>query len=175
MIFLIIAILVSLIFIMPIGIRVTYNDQNSDVDLYFYKLFNIKLDLDQFVRWLFTTKKNRDQITWESFIHNMKVGYAFKNIGKSVCHFSKVKKITFVLKENYERVYLFVSYWILSQKLSSFLHQHFKAVHNEYYMTSNQKLSFSFETIIEVRIIYFLLALIKNIKDLPKILKAMKS
>ena len=47
---------------MPIGIRIIHNDNRSDVDLYFYHIFNYRLDLDEFIKLFITEKTNRKKI-----------------------------------------------------------------------------------------------------------------
>ena len=94
---------------------------------------------------------------------------------KSVCHFSKIKKVTLILKKNDEKVFSQVSFWMLINKVSNLLHTNFKNVANEYYMVSPQSYLIQFEIIVEVRLIYFIYAFLRNIKDLPKVIKAIRS
>ncbi len=159
---------------MPVGIRFIYNDQKSDVDIYFYKLFNTRFDLDEFIRLFVTDKDDREKISFAVIRYNVILAFQSRKVFRDICKYSKVRKITVLLKEDYEKIYTFFAYWMAVSELSQFLHSNFKAVENEYYMTSNLQSEINFEFILEVRGIIFLFILFKNIKEIFRIKKYMK-
>ena len=48
---------------MPIGLKISYKQNINDVSISFYKLFNIKIDLDHFIHFHLSTKQNRNRLS----------------------------------------------------------------------------------------------------------------
>lgn len=170
-IIIVIVLLVLFLLLMPIGIRIIHNDNRSDVDLYFYQIFNYRLDLDEFIKLFITEKTNRKKIDLKTIINNMELTIKSKKLIKDILKKSKVLKSTIVLKENYDKVFTLFSFWNFCSYYTAFIHNYFQSVKNEYYMISNSKKEICFEIIIEVRLMKLLIILIKDFKEVIKAIK----
>lgn len=170
-IIIIIIAIILFILLMPIGIRIIHNDNRSDVDLYFYKLFNYRLDLDEFIKLFITEKKDRKKIKLRTIINNLEISIKTRKILYDAMGVSKVLKSTILLKENYDNIFTFISYWNLCSYFSSFINAYFKKVKNEYYMTSNSKKELCFELIIEIRLIKLIYVMLKDLNEVVKAIK----
>lgn len=173
-IYIVIFILIILL-VMPINFRVTYDDMKSNVEIKLIKLFNIRLDIDEFVRFLLTVRGKRDKITFESILYNLGIFLRSRRILRWVCKVSDVRKVTMIIYEDYELISLFVFSWTVLSRLKDFLHTFFYRVHDEYYMVRDKdKIKVQMDIIIQSRIIFAIVAILFNIKDVFKILKFMK-
>ena len=76
-IIILITLLIIFLFIMPIVIRIIHNDNRSDVDLYFYHIFNYRLDLDEFIKLFITEKTNRKKIDPKTILNNIEIRLLF--------------------------------------------------------------------------------------------------
>ncbi|HHU56000.1 MAG TPA: hypothetical protein GXZ48_04855 [Acholeplasmataceae bacterium] len=160
---------------MPIHFKVIYDGKRSDLEINFIKLLDLKIDLDKVIRFLLTTKYDREVITLEGLIYNFTLFRKSRNIITSIAKMTIIKKLTCVAYEDYEKYFLVVNSWIILSKLKSILHNHFYKIKNEYYMVAdNEKFRLTFEAIMEVRIIFIIIAIIINIKDVFKIIKFMR-
>lgn len=162
--------IIAFILLMPIGIRFIHNDNRNDVDVYFYRLFNYRLDLDEFIK-LFITDKNNKKISINATINNLIVFVKTRKIVYDAMKVSKVLKSTILLKENYDNIFTFFSYWNFCSYFSSFINNNFSKVKNEYYMTSNCEKELCFEVVIEIRLIKLIYVFLKNFKEVVKAIK----
>ena len=163
------------ILIMPINFRVTYNDKKSDVEIKLVKLFNIKIDIDEFIRLLLTTKGKRDKITLDSVLYNLGVFIRSRKVLRWVCKYSDVRKVSVIVYEDYEMPHLVVYSWTLLSRLKAFIHSIFFKVSDEHYMINDdEKLKIQLDIVIQTRIIFAILAIIFNIKTVFKTIKFMK-
>ena len=170
-IIILITLLIIFLFIMPIGIRIIHNDNRSDVDLYFYHIFNYRLDLDEFIKLFITEKTNRKKIDPKTILNNIEITIKGKKFIKDTLKKSKVLKSTIVLKQDYDNMLLFFSFWNFCSYYTAFIHNYFQNVKNEYYMVSESKREICFEIIIEVRLIKLLIVCIKDFKEIIKLIK----
>ena len=173
----IILILILLILIMPIKIKISKTSKHIDVDVYFVKIFNVKLDFDKLMKKLLTTKYNPDIVTINGILYNM--GMIIKSYGiiKEICSMIVISKMTWIYKINFEKeeleVYATFIGWNTISYFRSFLISSFKNIKNEYYsiQTTKEVVGLSFEMVMNFRLIYLFFALFKKIKDIPKIIK----
>jgi hypothetical protein len=160
---------------MPINIKVLYDKENSRVDIRLVKLFNLRLSIGKVLKYLVTTKGHREEVTLDSIIYNISVFMKSRAIINEVAKMARVKKITINSGLDYEKYILVVNAWIAVDRMNRFLKKMFNRVENEYYMISHsEKPYLAVELIVEVRIIFLLLAIIIKIKDLFKVMKFMR-
>lgn len=159
------------ILLMPIGIRFIYDDNRSDVDIYFYRLFNYRLDLDEFIKYFITEKSNRNQIDIQTIINNIEVTIKTKKLLKDLINKSRITKSTIIFKENYENIWSLVTFWNVVSMYSNIINYYFQNVKNEYYMIANTKRELCFEIVIKVRLINLIMVLIKDYKEVIKFIK----
>jgi hypothetical protein len=160
---------------MPINLRFTYDDKESNVEIKLTKIFNLKIDIDEFFKLILTTKKNRDKVTLDSLLFNAGLFIRSRKILRWVCKQSDVRKVTLILYQNYEWPSLIVSSWTILSGIKSLIHNLFYQVEDEHYMINDdEKLQFQFDIVMQTRIFFAILAILFNIKDLFKILKYMK-
>jgi len=175
MIWFIIGFIVFILLVMPIELIVTYDDNQSDLDINLVKLFDIRFDLEKVIRFLFTTKDAREKITLDSIIYNLTLYFKSRNIISSSAKLTKIKKITFITYQDYENNFLVINTWILISRIQAFLKTKFSKVRNDYYMVvDNDKFYINFQAVLELRIIFIIIAIIINIKDVFKVIKFMK-
>lgn len=181
MVYLYIFLLIILIIIfMPIKVRIIRNDYKNDVDLFFVKLFNVRLDLDKLIRYFLTTKLDRTRVTLGSILYNINMYKKSKNIINSFNKWIDIKKITIILKTNESLndfdIYTNVLFYTGISKLQDYLKSNFKSIENQYYVVNNESENneLEFEMILNIRIAFFIYAIIRNIKDIPNIIKATK-
>ncbi len=170
MIFVILFILIFIL-LMPIGIRFIYDDNRSDVDIYFYRLFNYRLDLDEFIKYFITEKSNRNRIDFKTIVNNIEVTIKTKKLLLDIINKSRINKSTIILKENYENIWTFMSFWNVASIYSNIINSNFQSVKNEYYMIANTKREMSFEIVMEVRLIKLFVVVIKDYKEVIKFIK----
>lgn len=175
----IVLLVIIFILLMPIGIRITKNDERSDVDIFLSKIFNIRIDFDEFVRLLLTSRENRNQITLKSIINNLKIVYEFREVIQTVAAFGQVRYLTIIMKGKFEDVTFKTYYNISSELFFSFFDEYikrtFKKVNNTYYSVKDEptiiKNMFTLECIIDIRIIYFIIAFFKNYRLIPRMFR----
>jgi len=164
---------------MPIKIVVSKDDQRSDVDIFFTKILDIRLDFDQLLRRFFAEKGDPNKITLHSILYNLGLYRNAKSIIATTTKMIKIKKLTFIIKSKSTSLdtetWSYVFSWIIFGYFQDYIHRYFKAVDNEYY---NHQIApankVNFECYFNIRLIYLLFALIRNIKDIPKIIRFMK-
>ena len=172
-------IILVLIFIMPVKIVISKNDKRSDVDIFFTKLFDVRLDFDELLKYLLTTKEDRAHITFDSIIHNLGVFKRSKNIFVSILKMSRINKLTLIIKTRSANLetdtYGYVFTWIFLCYLKKYVHEYFKKVENDYYNHQlAEQYNVNLDCHINIRLIYIIFAVIRNIKDIPRVLKFIK-
>lgn len=161
-----------IVLFIPIGVRVIYDNTFSDIDVFLFKKIKYKFDLDEFVRLFITDKNKPDKISLKAIVNNLELIIKSKKIIKDFCKNSKVVKSTIILKQDYDNIYTFISFWSIVSRYSFILKKYFKKVNNEYYMISDANNDISIELIFKFKLYKVLFILIKNIKELLKILKS---
>ncbi|NLD26238.1 MAG: hypothetical protein GX661_02635 [Acholeplasmataceae bacterium] len=172
-------IVLLIIIIMPFKIVITKDDRRSDIDIYFTKIFNLRLDFDEIIAFLVTEKDNPDRISPERVVRNYHLFKRSKRIIISMAKMIRVSKLTFIVKTKGKSletcVWLYVVSWIYLAYLQNNVHRYFKSVENEHYnQMPAEKFNLNFEFQCNFRLVYLIFAMIKNIKDLPKIIRFMK-
>ncbi|MDD4388221.1 MAG: hypothetical protein PHV87_03290 [Bacilli bacterium] len=171
--------IIVIILIMPIKIVAIKDDRHSDVDIHFTKILDIKLDFDQLLRRLFSEKGDPERITFRSFLSSIGLYRQAKNIITTTTKMISIKKMTFIIKTKSSSLdsdtWGFVFSWIVFGYFQDYVHRYFKAVENEYY---NHQIApankINFECHFNIRLVYLLFALIRNIKDIPKVIRFIK-
>jgi hypothetical protein len=164
---------------MPIKFVVIKDDNHNDIDIFLTKIFNIRIDFDDFIRYVLTTKENRNKITLESIKHNYGVYQRSSNIIASLTKMIRIRKLTFIIKTKSNSIeadtWGFVGSWIIFGYFQNYVHQYFKRVDNEYYNHQiAPNFNFNFDCHFNIRLFYIIFALIKNMKDIPKIIRFVK-
>ena len=175
-------IIITLLFIMPIKIKITRNDKKNDLDLILTKIFNITIDLDELIKYFLTTKENRSKITVDSVLYNIGLFRRLKNIFITILRMVSVSKLTLITKQNIKSierdVYVYVLSWTFLNFFKNKIRRKVYNINNEYYsVTKNDNVKIydiNFECDFNIRLLYVLLAVIINIKDIPKIIKYVK-
>jgi hypothetical protein len=172
-------IIILIILIMPIKVVILKDDRRSDIDLYFTKLFNLRLDFDEFIAFLITDKENPNKVSSSRIIENYHLYKRTQNVIKTTTSMIKLKKITLIVKTKGKskgsKMWLYVISWIYLSFVQNNIHRYFKKVENEHYnQISAERFNLNFELQFNFRFIYLLFALIKNIKDIPKIFRSKK-
>jgi len=164
---------------MPIKFVVSKDDNRNDIDIYLTKLFNIRFDFDEFLKYLFTVRGHREKITVNSILYNLGVFKKSINIVKSITKMTRIRKLTFIIKTKSNSLeadtWGFVFSWTIFGYFQNYAHKYFKKVDNEYYNHQiAPKYNFNFECQFNLRLIYILFSLIKNVKDIPKVIRFIK-
>lgn len=173
----IIIVLLVLVLIMPIKVQVVYvKDESrerkySDINFYFVKFFNKKIDLDSVIRVL--TRDENDDVSISKLIYNIQLFILGKNINKTLLKMVYVDKVTALFTTN--SIYQYVLYNNIISLSSMFINGYTKDVGSEYYsVLLKENRNSNFEIIFYIRGVYALFAIIANIKDLIKIRKFIK-
>lgn len=172
-------IIITILLIMPIEVVFTKDDKHNDIDIYLTKIFNIRLDFDEFLKLLLTTRENRDQITIKGLKHNYELFKLSRNLIYSVSKNSRPKKLSLVLsaKKIYPEldIFVYVAAWNLLGIARNKLHEFVPRLDVERYdVDFNDKFKLEFKWSIRIRFIYIIFSIIKNYKDLFKIRKFLK-
>jgi hypothetical protein len=172
-------IILLIIIVMPMKIVITKDDRRSDIDIYFTKIFNLRLDFDEFIAFLITEKANPERISAERVIRNYHLFKRAKRIIVTMTKMTRVSKLTFIVKTKGKSleasVWLYVISWVYLSFLQNNVHRYFKSVENEHYnQMPAEKFNLNFEFQCHFRLIYLFFALIRNIRDLPKVIRFMK-
>jgi len=168
MIIVMIIIFLVLLFV-PIGIRVIYNDERSDIDVYLFSFIKHTFDLDNFIRKFIIDNKNN--ISLRLILQNLEMGLNSQNIIREICKKTKVEKCTIILKEDYSNIYKFILFWNVISRITYIFKTHFKQIKNEYYMITNSKSELNFEIIFKINIWKILFILLKNLNEVKSIIK----
>lgn len=168
--------LIVIVLVMPIKIRVIRNDKHNDVDIFFVKLFNKRLDLDELYYKLLSDKRD-NKITINSILYNLGLFIKSYSIIRNTCKMVEISKLTIVSKTKSKKeenqVYSSIVFWNTISYTRSFLMKNFKKVSNEYYsmQIAGDDRELSFELRLNFRLIYLLISVFTNYKDIPKIIK----
>ena len=162
---------------MPIKVQVIYvKDENkgkrhSDINIYFVKFFNKKLDLDSIIRTLI--KDDNDEFSISKLIYNIKLFILGKNINRTLLKMVYVDKVTALFKTN--NIYQYVLMNNIIYLGSNLINEYTKDVGSEYYsVLLKEDKSSNFELVFYIRGVYALFSVIANIKDLIKVRKFIK-
>ena len=155
----------------PIGARVIYDDTYSDIDIFIFKYIRYKFDLDSFLRKFLVDKNNNGRISLPTIINNLEIMINSRKTIKDIMKTMYVKKSTIILKQDYDNYLLFVFFWNIVSRYTYIIRKSFKNVENEYYMTSANDKDISIELILRFRLINVLLSLLKNTKEMFKVVK----
>lgn len=174
--------IIILLLSMPLKIKIIRNDHKNDLRLVFTKIFNYTIDLDELIKFFLTTKENRDQITLDGILYNIGLFSKMKRIIKSFLKMVHITKITIITKQNISNsdldVFAYVMSWTLISFFQNKLRRRVHTVRNEYYSVTREQSGFLYDVNLEcdlqIRILFILLAVIINIKDIPKIIKYIK-
>lgn len=161
-------IFIFLLFI-PIGIRVIYDDNYSDIDVFIFRFLKYKFDLDSFIRKYIIEENNK--ISLPLIVNNLILLINSKSLIRDLCKTIKVKKSTVILKRDFDNYLSFIFFWNIVSRYTYIIRKSFKKVENEYYMMSNQKNDVSLELIFNITLFNVLIVLLKNIKETVKVIK----
>lgn len=166
-----------IILIMPIKIKIYKKSKHVDVDLYFSKLLNLKLDFDKLMKKILMKNYKYHVNALNNFLYNLGIIIKSYGIVRELCKITMISKITWIYKINLKKeeleMYSMIIGWNSIAYLRNFLNNFFKGISDEYYsiQTENETVGLSFEIIINFRFIYLVYVLIKKIKDIPKIIE----
>ena len=153
-----------------IGIRIIYNNKMTDVSLFLYRFFKYKFDVDNYIR-KYVIDEEKKKLNVQELIKNINYTIESKQIISDLMSVTNITKSTIVFKQNFENIYLFISYWNIISNLSYFIKKKFKSVKNEYYMLSNNESNIGIEMIFKVKVYKMLLVFFKNRKRLISVIK----
>lgn len=172
-------IIITILLIMPIEIVFTKDENYNDIDIYLTKLFNIRLDFDEILKLLLTTKENRDQITIRGLKRNYELFSLSRNLIFDASRNSRPKKLTLILKVKKIQpevdIFLYVAYWNFLLFLKNKFHDAVPKIGEESYSIEyKEKFNIVFKWSLRLRFIYIIFSFIKNYKDLIKIRKFLR-
>lgn len=151
---------------MPIKVQIIRNDKKNDINLYFVKLFNIRFDLDEFLKRFYSTNSKVNFDTIINSIINLKI---YNKFLKELMKMIVIRKSTIIYYIN--NVFLSVISWNSIYAFRNFVKTNFINLENEYYNVvydNNKKNSVEFEFIFYIRSIYFIIAYIISVKQIIK-------
>ena len=172
----IVLLLFLIVLLMPIKIRIIRNDKHNDVDIFFVKVFNKRLDLDELYYKLLSDKKE-NKITINSILYNLGIFIKSYPIIKKTCKMIEISKLTIVsktkLKKEENQVYSSIVFWNTISYSRSFLMKNFKKIGNEYYsmQVAKDDRDVSFEIKLNFRLVYLLISVFSSFNEIPKIIK----
>lgn len=151
---------VIIILLIPIKVQVVRKDNKNDLNLYFVKVFNLKLDLDRLIKKVLRTNKNS---SLDSVINNIEFIKRHNHFIKELITFINIKKITIIYTTN-TLITSFLS-WNSIYILRNYLITNVLNVENEYYNVDIKNTNnVSFELIFYMRPIYIIIAYVISIK-----------
>lgn len=172
-------ILLLLFLITPIQVVITKDETRSDIDFYFTRIFNLHLDFDEFIKALFTEADTPEKISRAKIMRTYQNYKRFSPFVRTATRMVPLEKMTFIIKtsgKSLERqTWNFVFSWILISYFQNFVHSYFKDVKDEYYnQVPAEKTAIYFEFRFNFRLIYLLFSVIKNIREIPKLIHPKK-
>lgn len=172
-------ILLIIILITPIQVVITKDETRSDIDFYFTRIFNLRLDFDEFIKALFTEADTPEKLSVSKVVRTFQSYRRFSPFIRTATRIVPLEKLTLIIKtkgQSLERqTWNFVVSWILIAYLQNLVHSYFKSVKDEYYnQVPAEKSALYFEFRFNFRLVYLLFSLIKNIKRMPKLINPKK-
>lgn len=168
-----------LLLITPIRVVITKDETRSDIDFYFTRIFNLRLDFDEFIKLLFTEADTPEKISPAKILHTYQNYNRFSPFVRTATRMVPLDKITVIVKtegKSLERqTWNFVFAWIFLGYFQNLIHGYFKYVKDEYYnQVPAEKTAIFFELRFNFRLIYLLFSGIKNINRVPKLINPKK-
>ena len=169
-------IIITILLIMPVEIIFRRDEDHNDIDIYLTKIFNLRLDFDEFLKLLVTTKENRDKVTIAGLKSNYELFKLSRRLIYDVTKNSRPKEVELRVKAKkiYPEIDLFV-YVVLHNllllirgEIRSFVPRQKNEV---YEIKEGDKFAYTFRWSIRIRMAYILFSLIRNYKDIIKIRK----
>lgn len=164
---------------MPVEIIFTKDEVKNDIDIYLTKFFNKKIDFDEFIKFLLTTKENRSKVTLKSVKRNYEVLKLARHLIYDVSKMSKPETIHFTIKikkiipEIDAITYVF--FFNLLIYVKGLIKYYVPKQEEEIYkLEFGDKFNFTFKWALKIRIIYIILSLVKNVRDLYRIFKFLR-
>lgn len=176
----IIVFIVLIIFlIMPVEVVFTKDETHNDIHFYFTKLFNLKLDFDEFIKFLLTTRENRNQVTLKSIRRNYEVLKLARHLIYDASKVSRPKALhfTLVIKKITPEIdcITYVLFFNLLTYLKGVIKYYVPRQDDEQYkLEFGDKFNFTFKWSLKIRILYIILSIIKNYKDIFRIIKFLR-
>lgn len=155
-----------LILFMPIKVQIIRNDEKNDINLYFVKLFNLRFDLDEFLKRFYSSNSKVDINTIIKTISNIKI---YNKLLKEIMGMITIQKSTIIY--NINNIFLSVISWNTIYAFRNFINNLFLGVNNEYYnvmYSEKKKNTIEFEFIFYIRVIYLIIAYIISVKQIIK-------
>jgi len=172
-------IIIIIILVMPIEVVFKKDEINNDIDIFLTKLFNLRLDFDEVLKLLLTTKENRTDITLSGLKHNYHLFMLARNLIYDVSKNTRPKELSFVFKAKkvYPEldIFIYVGLWSFLSYLKNKFHEFVPRLENDNYeLVYTSNFNFSFYWSVRLRVIYIIFSIIKNYKDLFKIRKFLR-
>lgn len=163
----IIIFVITIILFMPIKVVVQKDNGINDITLYLVKIFNIRFDLDRFIKRII---RKANMSIKDKFTKNIEYYKQYKSFIKTFINLITIKKITIIIST----ISLYASFatWNIVYAVRNYLKMNLIEVENEYYnvcFDSTNKIKI--ELVFYVRIIYFIVSFIINIKEFINIKK----
>ena len=89
----------------------------TDVSLFLYRFFKYKFDVDNYIR-KYVIDEEKKKLNVQELIKNINYTIESKQIISDLMSVTNITKSTIVFKQNFENIYLFISYWNIISNLS---------------------------------------------------------
>jgi hypothetical protein len=172
-------VILILFLVTPIRVVITKDETKSDIDFYFTRIFNLRLDFDEFIKALFTEAGTPEKISPAKIIRTYQNYNRFSPFIRTATRMTSLDKITLVVRtggKSLERqTWNFVFSWILIAYFQNLVHGYFKSVKDEYYnQVPAEKTAVLFELRFNFRLIYLVFSGIKNLNRIPQLIHPKK-
>lgn len=163
-IFYIITFILTILLFMPVKVEINKDEDRNDLKLYFIKIFNIKIDLSLIIKKII--KSNDSNLSY-TFRKNYEYYKNHKSFFKSFINLITIKKITIIV--NTISLYTSFAGWNVIYAIRNYLKMNLIDVENEYYnVMIKETNSIKIEVVFYVRLIYFIVSYVINIKEFIK-------
>lgn len=170
----IVTIVIFIILIMPIKVQIIRNKEKdefdkvkNDINLYFFKLINLRFDLDEFIKRITSLKKER---VLDIIVNNYLFIKKHKKYLKTLISIIPINKVTIIYYTINPLLGVGMANSIVI--IRNIIYDLFEEVNNEYYnvkLSNDNIASVKFEFVCTIRVFYFIYAfIINNIRKLRK-------
>ena len=164
---------------MPVEVVFTRDETHNDIDIYLTKLFNFRLDFDEILNLLLTTKDNREQVTLSSLKYKFALFKMAKKIIQDIGKNARPKRLKFTIKAKKIQpeidLFLYIILWTFLSYVKDKFHELVPRMEDDSYnLVYASKFNYTFYWSIRIRLVYIIFSIIINYRDLLKIRKHLR-
>ncbi|QVK20639.1 hypothetical protein KHQ82_10050 [Mycoplasmatota bacterium] len=159
--------------------KVVVDDDEANIDLFFTKIFNIRLDVDELIKRFTQSKHREGGFSFYETFENIKKVFESRSFIKDILSYVVIKEIQIVdklkVQDSFYKQFVDVFNWTTLSFVQRYLRENVKEVHKEEYIVlenfRENVARVNIYCIGEIKLVNIIMSILKNIREIPTIIK----